>query len=579
MKGSKGIGAKLYMLIGFVIVFIIAISSFTWNSINKFDEKNKKRLENTVQYTTLVDNARQVQVKFKVQVQEWKNTLLRGNDIDAFNKYYGQFTKENENVNNQIQKVKEEMSKQGMDTSIADSLLDEHAALYTKYSEAIKSYDQKNIGSYQIVDKLVTGIDRKTTETMDDLVKSIDNKVKIGTENMIKEANADREDFNKNLIYINVFGILLVVAFAAVIRVTYRGITRFINQFNRIIEDAEGGDLTVRGEVLKNDELGQITSRFNKLLEAIREVISEVKGTSEVVASSAVNITEATDELSKASEEVTYTISDVSEASQKQNDLVVRSSESVKEVTKGIHRITENTVYIEDIASSAMKAVANSSEVLKSQSEKMMITKNASESVTNVIAELSIKSKEIGTVLEFINGITEQINLLSLNASIEAARAGEAGRGFAVVANEVKKLASLSRESTEKIGKLIIGVQSDVNKAVDEVKSTKYSINEQEDSLITIDKAFREIYDSVFETSNKIKEVARDTKEINEGAILVENAMENLVEILDENSRSAEGISAATQQQTASIEEVASSMENLTNLSSNLQNLISRFKV
>lgn len=579
MKASKGIGIKLYMLIGFIIIFILSISSFTWIAFKNFDIKNKERLQTTVEYTEMVDSARQAQVDFKIQVQEWKNTLLRGHDSESFKIYYSQFLKEKDNVQERILKLKEYMAKQGIDTSSVDTLLKNHKELYDKYNNAIKSYDPKNIESYRIVDGLVKGIDRKPTEDMDTLVKQIQDKANSEMENMIKQSYTDTYNFNKNLAYITIIGIVLIIFFTILIKSTYKDITKFIEQFKILMEKSENGDLTIKGEILKKDELGQLTERFNRFIDRIRGLISESMDTSEIVSSSSNEIMEAADGVSRTFEEIANNITHIAEGALKQAELAEQSNNSVRGVVEGLNRITENTMYIDELANKAMATVNNGTESLRYQSDRMFNTKSASNNVTDVISELSIKSKEIGTVVEFINGITEQINLLSLNASIEAARAGEAGMGFTVVANEVKKLAELSKDSTQKISKLIIEVQTDIEKAVGEVNNTKVSIDEQATSLKLIDDSFNLIEKSVFEVANKIKEVAHETKEINDNAISVERFIKNIVDIIEKNALGTEEVASATEEQTASIQEVASSMNHLAELSSNLQKSMSKFKV
>lgn len=579
MKSSKGIGVKLYMLIVFVIIFILSMSSFTWVQFKNFDEKSKESLQATIEYINLVDNARQTQVDFKIQVQEWKNTLLRGYDSEAFNKYYSEFSKKNDNIQVEILKLKEDMSRNGMDTSLADTLLQSHKDLYSKYSNAIKSYDKNNPENYRTVDKLVEGIDRKVNDDMDSLVKQIQDKAKLENQNAIDQSYIDTNKFNKTLIYITALGIILIILFSIIIRTTYNDIKRFIEEFNILIKKAEDGDLTIKGKVYKKDELGQITEKFNKFIDSIRGVISGARETSELVASSSNEIMQATDEVSKTSEEVSSTISYISEGAYKQAELAKEGNNSVKGVVEGLNRITENTVHIDELASKAIKTVTDGTMSIKDQSNKMINTKNASENVTEAITNLSIKSKEIGTVVEFINQITEQINLLSLNASIEAARAGEAGRGFTIVANEVKKLAELSKESTQKISTLIMEVQNHIEKAVGEVNNTKVSIDEQADSLKMIDSSFNLIEKSVLGVANKIKEVSNETKEINENAILVEKTIKNIVDIVQQNAVGTEEVASATTEQTASIEEIAASMNQLAELSNNLDKLIAKFKV
>lgn len=579
MKTNKGIGTKLYLLIIFVIIFILGICSFSWIQFKSFNEKYKNRLQVTTQYIKIVDEARQAQVDFKKQVQEWKDMLLRGYDSESFKKYSSQFSQENDNVEKQLLKLKEDMTKQNMDTSPVDALLKTHKELYDKYNVAIKNYDPNNTESYRIVDKLVTGIDRKPTDDMDLLVKQIQDKAKSETDNMLEQSNIDSNNFNKNLICIAILGMILIILFTYLVIHTYKGITQFIDQFKTLLEKAENGDLTINGELHKKDELGELTEKFNRFIYTIRNLISDAKDSSDTVVSSSHDITETSDQVGKISDEIASTINNLAESASKQTELVKKSNYSVKDVVNGVNRITENTVYINKLASKAMDTVANGTDILKHQIDRMSNTKNSSHNVNEAISALSKKSNEIGNVVESINGITEQINLLSLNASIEASRAGEAGRGFTVVANEIKNLAELSKESTQKISNLISEVQNDIENAVIEVATTNDSIDAQADSLKLTDDSFKLIQKSVFEVTNKIKEVSAETKEINQNAISVENSIKNIADIIEENAAGTEEIASSIQEQTVSIQEVASSMNALAKLSSNLQKAIDKFKI
>ena len=245
---------------------------------------------------------------------------------------------------------------------------------------------------------------------------------------------------------------------------------------------------------------------------------------------------------------------------QSKAELADHSNNSVKDVVEGLNHITENTLYINKLANRTIGTVTNGTANLKQQIDRMSNTQNSSQNVSDVISDLSIKSNEIGKVVEFINGITDQINLLALNASIEAARAGEAGRGFTVVAKEVENLAVLSKESTQKISMLITEVQNDIEKAVIEVTTTNISIDEQVTSLKLTDDSFNLIQKSVFEVTNKIKEVTTETKVINEKAISVEKSIKNIANIIEQNAANTEEVASATEEQTASIAEVSSSM-------------------
>lgn len=562
------------------MTFILIISSFSWITFKSFNEKHKDMLQATANYINMVDEARQAQVDFKKQVQGWKDTLLRGyHDHESFKKYYYQFSQEYGNVQVQLTKLKKDMSKQGMDASSVDKLLNSHKELYDKYNKAIQSYDENNIESYHVVDQLVKGIDRKTTDDMDALVKQIQGIAKSQTEKMKEQSDIDAMSFNRKLMYISFSGIILIIFFAFLIISMYRDITKFIEQFKILMKQAESGDLTIRGKVHKKDELGELTERFNQFISRIRSLILEAKDTSIAVAASSNDIMKASDQISSSAEEAAGNIVSVSENASKQAELAEQSNEAVHGVAEGLNIINENTVYISELGNKAMKTVNSGTQSIKEQNDKMSNTKKASKNVTDVISDLSIKSNEIGEIIEFINKITGQINLLSLNASIEAARAGEAGKGFTVVANEVKKLAELSKESTQKISSLIEGVQNDIKKAVNEVTITKVSIEEQASSLRETDNSFNLIQKSVFEMVNKIKEVTDKTKEINQNAAYMETSLKNMVTIIEQNVSSTQEVATVTEEQTASIEEVTSSINRLAEMSNNLLKSLDKFKI
>lgn len=579
MNNNSGIKLRLYMMVAFTITLTIGISIFSWTSFNNSNEKSHSRLHNTIDYIDLVNSSRKIQVDFKEQVQEWKNTLLRGNDPASLKKYYDAFLNKHKTIQEDLIALKKDMSSKDLDTSLVDNLLSSHKELYDKYTIAIKKYDSNNKESFKIVDTLVKGIDRAPTDDMDSLVKQIEDTAKLKAEDMINEANKESLNFRKTLSGILLFSICVIVFLTILILSTYKGIKNFISELERVINKAEQGDLTVEGRVYSKDELGMLTKQFNKFLSEIRFLISKARETSVVVLSSSHEILKSSEETSKASEEISATVTSISEGALEQSKLAHEGNNLVKDVSISLHSIADNTLNISDLANKSMKIVNNGTRILEYQRNKMSHSQKASQNVSEVISELSIKSSEIGQIIGFINGITGQTNLLALNASIEAARAGEAGRGFSVVANEVKKLAELSKESTEKINNLIIEVQRDIEKAVIEMNNTKISIDEQSSSLQSTENAFNDIKLSVSEVVNKINAVSYETQIVNSNILSVENSINNIENLVTESASFTEEAASITEEQTASMVEISSSINELTELSKDLQNTLEKFIV
>jgi len=281
------------------------------------------------------------------------------------------------------------MTKRGMDTSSVDTLLNTHKDLYNKYNKAIQNYDQNNIESYRIVDSLVNGMDRKPTDDMDAIATS-------ETENIIKQSDVDANNFDRNLIFIAIIGFILIILFTTLIIFTYRGIIMFIEQFKTLLKQAESGDLTIKGEIYKKDELDELIERFNRFIYKVRNLIFEAKEASATVVSSSNEIMNSSDEVSRGAEEIASTITNISESALKQVELTDQRNNAVKDVVEGLNRITENTFYINELANKTIVTVTDGTANLKQQIDRMSTTKNGSQNVSDVISDLSRKSNEIG---------------------------------------------------------------------------------------------------------------------------------------------------------------------------------------
>ncbi|MGL4737522.1 MAG: methyl-accepting chemotaxis protein [Cellulosilyticaceae bacterium] len=579
MKKSKGIGTKLGALIVFITLFIIGISSFTWSQFGLSSIKNQQNLNEILTYTQIVDDVRQTQVNFKIQVQEWKNTLLRGNDQKDFEKYYQSFCEQQENVQGQLAELEEGMIQLKCDVTLVEELIQTHQQLYQAYQQAIKSYNPADVNSYRVVDTLVRGIDRKATEDMDQLVLQIQDFTEDRMNQMLKQERQDIKWVNIKLAIIAIGSLGLISVFAFVIRGTYKNITRFIAELDWVMKHAADGDLTVRGKVVSQDELSVITMRFNEVLDNIQRLLGESQEISHVVSSSSYKINQGITAMNETSQIISHTMVEIAKGATDQSTQVRESHESMVKVVDGIDRVIKHMRQSEDQVDNTEQVVDQGMHTLQMQRTKMDETKGATERVEETITALKLRSKEIGDVVVFINGITDQINLLSLNASIEAARAGEAGKGFTVVADEIKKLADLSKQHTGTISKLITDVQSYIQNVGEDVKGTQEAVSEQELSLEAIENIFEVIRKSIEKVACQAKEVTQETDHMHKAVAMMQKAMSGITEVIENTAHEAEENTATMEEQTAAIEEIAAAMNYLSEQTDVLESLIKKFKL
>ena len=322
-----------------------------------------------------------------------------------------------------------------------------------------------------------------------------------------------------------------------------RRLVSAIEQTRQVAERTADGDLTSRVGYSSSDELGQLATATNRMVESLRSILSHI-------GDRAVTLATASEELSSVS---TQMISSAEETSQQ-----------ASMVSSGSEQISRN---VESVSVSVEQMIASIQEISKNTSEAARVaTVAAGEAdLTNTaVNKLGESSAEIGKVVQVINTIAQQTNLLALNATIEAARAGEAGRGFAVVANEVKELANETATATKDISRKIEAIQADTSEAIGAIGKISDTIQQIKDISNSIATAIEEQLATSGEIGRNLTEAARGSGEISAGIVKVAEiardtagSSENTQKAAEELARLASELRALTQRFRYSEEPVA----------------------
>ena len=230
-------------------------------------------------------------------------------------------------------------------------------------------------------------------------------------------------------------------------------IMRLLDEMGSLAE----GDLTVKATVTE-DMTGAIADSINFAVEQLRSLVQTINDTSVQVASSA--------------QETQATAMHLAEAAEHQAQQIDTATNRINEIATSINQVSRNSAESADVAQRSVEIATKGAGVVRQTIVGMDSIRGQIQETSKRIKRLGESSQEIGSIVELINDISEQTNILALNAAIQAASAGEAGRGFAVVADEVQRLAERTSNATKRIEALVQTIQADTNEAVSSMEQT-----------------------------------------------------------------------------------------------------------
>ncbi|MBR2565865.1 MAG: methyl-accepting chemotaxis protein [Paenibacillus sp.] len=378
--------------------------------------------------------------------------------------------------------------------------------------------------------------------------------------------------------------VIIVVLTSVVLAVVYifwftRSMLRPIKRLQESARAVSKGDLTVKMDSKRKDEVGDLAKYFERMVDNLRMMILGVQETAEQVSASSQELSASAEQTTKAIEHSTMAIQELAEGAEQQVNSVKDGSEQMSHMAEDVRMMSERVQSITSSMRDTSGAASSGNAAAGQAVEQMSIIQETVEQLGKVVQSLNARSVEIGTMVDVIASISKQTNLLALNASIEAARAGDAGRGFAVVAGEVRKLAEESGESAAQIGELVDNIHQDMDSALVAMNAAQTRVGEGLQAVNISGQSFAQIRQAVEEAVLTLDELSETTKQLESGASHVAQTMTSISNVTQESAASTESVSASSQQQLASVEEIASSSAHLNSMAEQLQGLLGMFKM
>jgi methyl-accepting chemotaxis protein len=349
---------------------------------------------------------------------------------------------------------------------------------------------------------------------------------------------------------------------------------------DRLSEIAEGkGDLTKRLEVGAKDEVGKLGESFNDFISYMAQTIGTVQQTSSKVATTSEELSASAEELNASAEEISSIIQQISQGSLNQargtketNDLSGAISHSAGEILERANKNLDSALKVKDMAGKG----AGSAEKI---TERINSIAKAVEETERQIEELNQKSAGIEKAVERITTISNQTNLLSLNAAIEASRAGEYGRGFAVVAEEVRKLADDTAGYADEIKGMVEAIRGATRMVVGSMSRVTEEVSEGHGVILGTSSLLKDIAEQIETAIGGIEDILERAKSQTDEMKRLLGNTEGISKVAEENAANAEEIAASIEEQTASTEEMSASAQELSTAAEELKSLVESFKV
>ncbi|WP_042472997.1 methyl-accepting chemotaxis protein [Bacillus ndiopicus] len=512
------IGKKLYISLGTLVLIIFGISVFSYLQISNVNNK----------YNNLIDNHLE-QIYLAAEIQSsvgGQGAYLRQYVLAKGSDAMSSLEKEQATIATAIQRLDEIVSSGTMQELLAELI------------EANKNYNDAATRVIGLVDdgKVDSAIPILNIE-----VRKVHNKLSEAANEMLSY-NKDRftatqtqtgEQVKQATIILTAISIISIVIGIVSIIAIMRVVIMPLKKLAVAVDYIATGDLTVEDvDVKSKDEVATIATSFNLMKSSLRELISVANENARQLSVISKELTTSTAQVSTTSTTVAGSIEQITESTQGSSQIATDTSVAMDETASGIQNIAESTQTVHNEAQNTQAVASKGLVTIADAKEQMQDIYSSTKLTTELISKLITHSEQIQSITNVITDITDQTNLLALNAAIEAARAGEHGKGFAVVADEVRKLAEQSKTSAN----LIVNLTAEI---LHETRNVEGAVAE---SLQRVEKGV------------KVIEVAGDS--FNQ----ITDAVENMTMRIADASAVTEQISAATEEVSASVSELASNV-------------------
>lgn len=559
------VGSKLNTVFVVMILLIAFIVAATFTGLKEIEERTDNALNNRVEQ---IRSADEIQIAQAMQGL-YARALLLGNSSDN----YERFEQYKNNLDKQIIRLEGLYETETMATLIKELKIhnNEFNHLAQEFIQLINSGNVEQATLF-LNEELVDANNAIFTVAQQ-IIKHQDEQLII-----VKEESASTIQVTK---IVSIVTLVVSIVVAVIIMFYIR--RTLIKPLELVVQEASyiaNSDLSrVDISVRTKDEIGQLGHVFNMMRSNLKGLIGNIQENAEQMSASAQQLSASTEEITATAEDVSNQITMTTAHAQNSSQSTVESAAAMEQTTIGMQRIAEATQDLNESSQHASETAKDGENTIVTAKQQMTIINESTHVVTTLVQKLSQHTEEINKITRVITDITDQTNLLALNAAIEAARAGEHGKGFAVVADEVRLLAEQSKASTSMIEELVAEIQLDTKDVEKAVENSLISVEDGVNIIESAGQAFSKITEAVHNMTMQIQEISATSEELSASAEEVNASINEIAIGTEEAGKSLQVVAESVEEQVASMVQVNQVAENVTVSATRLQEEALKFKV
>lgn len=373
--------------------------------------------------------------------------------------------------------------------------------------------------------------------------------------------------------FVLVVFVLVLYVFAAF----YVSIMNAIRTLSTSAHEVATGNLLIRIPVQTRDEMRDVATAFNSMMEAVKLVINSSKLTAEQVSVTSDKLVSIADQTSKANQQLALSIQESVKGADHQLSRTEESSDAINEMSHDIQRIADSTHEVSELSQTASRSAADGNKAIDKVVYQMGKIEDSVQLTAENMQELHARSKQVHQIVEVIKVIAGQTNLLALNAAIEAARVGEFGRGFTVVADETRKLAEQTAKSAEEIYDLIQQIQEASVNSVQSMDDVIQDVQRGRTVVQETNDSFQHIIASSHEIAGQIQEISSSSELMASSSEQVAATISEISAVTRDSYEQFQAISELSTTQVVVMQELGEQAHLLNQMSQSLREQIGRF--